>query len=160
MATQFLLGPQPALRPVFLFGRLPGETKREGFPAVLGAAAATVTARAEIRNPRQQIALLLSEIGKRLGCKRDLPLSRPALAKALGVSLVRVKRTVALLCLSGVLDCDGDSIRVLDWRKLSGAARFDPGELGLAEEADFEIAAEDEVRDQFLTASGDPACFV
>jgi hypothetical protein len=111
---------------------------------------------------------LLCELGYQLARLRvdrddDLPLSRMEIANALGVSLCRVKRTLALLSLSQVIVADERKIRVLDWRRLSGVAGFDRARLALKDE-DYEsvliTSKEDRIRSHDITASGDPACFV
>ncbi len=94
---------------------------------------------------------------------RDQALSVPRLelADALGTSLCRVKRTLALFSLSGVVSADARTIRVLDWRRLSSAGGYDATRLGLPDEQDDSfagVAAEPE--NTFVTAAGDPACFV
>ena len=161
MATQFahpLFSFRPAAPP-FAASR---ETAVDPvFAAALRKAVAAERVAGQVRNPRQRIALLLCELGKALGCSGDFPLSRAALAAALGISLVRVKRTLALLCLSGVLSCEDDRIEVLDWRKLSGAARVDPAELGMDtdEEEERPLFFRHEASTHVLTASGEPACF-
>ena len=130
-----------------------------GFEAALAAAVRAERAFAA-RTPCQRVSRLLCELGKSLGCEADLPLSRAVIGKALDLSLVRVKRTLGLLCLSGVLEMRGEGIRVLDWRKLCGAARLDPATLDLANEdeiAPCTNAADEPYR---TTAAGDPACFV
>ena len=163
MATQFVRTAKPVAPVPFLLGQgTRGSKPARDFAGALKAAAAAVASKGDARNPRLRIALLLCELGKALGCRRELPLSRTALANALGISLVRVKRTLALLSLSGVIETDGETIEVLDWRKLGAAARFDPSALGLddEEEEDMLVRQESKVEQHFLTASGDPACFV
>jgi hypothetical protein len=85
------------------------------------------------------------------------------IADALGVSLCRVKRTLALLSLSQVVAVEDRQIRVLDWRRLCGVGGYDRARLGLQDE-DYEaalITKDEHPRPSFnVTASGDPACFV
>ena len=160
MATQFAqnLAPSP---PVPFMLRTPREPKPvSSFEAALRTAVAAERLRGDIRNPRQRIANFLCELGKAYDCRRLLPLSRGELAGLLGISLVRVKRTLALLCLSGVIAADGDTITVLDWRKLSGAARFDAASLGLGDEEDDASCGSSDDEAHPFTASGEPACFV
>lgn len=116
------------------------------------------------RNTRSRLAWLLCELGFQLGRRnigrdQDLPVPRIQLAEALGTSLCRVKRTLALLGLSGIIAADARTIRVLDWRKLTSLAGYDPArlELGLEEEP---LAPPPLLPPQAFTASGDPACFV
>jgi hypothetical protein len=162
MATQFApTFTSPAPLPFLLRKRAPAKTG--GFAAAIETAIAAERAEAEGRKSCQRIARFLCELGKAYGCRKDLPLSRGAIAAALKISLVRVKRTLGLLSLSGVLRSTGDTITILDWRKLGGVAHFDPSGLGLADDEDEELICsepidEDEVR--IFTASGDPACFV
>jgi hypothetical protein len=120
------------------------------------------------RNTRGRVAYLLCELGHQLARLRvdrngDLPLSRMQIADALGVSLCRVKRTLALLSLSQVVAVEDRQIRVLDWRRLRGVGGYDRARLGLQDE-DYEaalITRDEHPRPSFnVTASGDPACFV
>jgi hypothetical protein len=132
--------------------------------------AATAAERADDtrRNTRGRIAYLLCEFGYQLarrGIDREgkLPLTRTDIADALGVSLCRVKRTLALLSLSQVIENDGRNILVTDWRRLCSVACYQSGRLELAQEEapDFAPAvAEADERPRFLTAAGDQACFV
>lgn len=160
MATQFAHTLSPAPLP-FLLGKKVSVRPGVSFTEAVNAAAAAERAGKGLRKPCQRIAVFLCELGKVLDCRADLPLSRARVADILGISLVRVKRSFGLLSLSGVILDRGDAVRVVDWRKLSGVARIDPQALNLAEAEEFEMPAAndaDEVR--FLTASGDPACFV
>lgn len=161
MATQFAPTLQPSAPVPFLLGGARDGARRASLPKAVKSAVAAVNARGELGNPRQQVALFLWELSKACGGTSDFPLSRAALADALHLSLVRVKRTLALLSLSGIISCDSEQIKVLNWRKLSGAAGLDPAALHLEDaDEDEERAAwaDDEV--QFFTASGEPACFV
>ena len=164
MATQFACGFTPSVPAPFLLGQPRRETVHAGFEAAVKAAVAAERARGGARNPRQRISLFLCELGKAYGCRSDFPLSRSTLASALGISLVRVKRTLALLSLSGVISSDGSTITVLDWRKLSAAAHFDVSTLNVRldddETAHTLSSHEDDEQDHFLTACGEPACFV
>ena len=164
MATQFARGSTPSVPAPFLLGHPGRETVRPSFAAAVEAAVAAERARAGTRNPRQRIALFLCELSKACGCRSDFPLSRSSLANALGISLVRVKRTLALFSLSGVISTDGSTITVLDWRKLSGAAHFDLSALNVSpddEETRLIVSSDKEDEpDNFLTACGEPACFV
>ena len=164
MATQFARGFTSSAPVPFLLGHSTRDTVRPSFEAAVKAAVAAELALGGARNPRQRIALFLCELGKADGCRSEYPLSRPTLASLLGISLVRVKRTLALLSLSGVISSDGSTITVLDWRKLSAAAHFDVSTLNvrLNDEETGRIASlnEDDEQDHFLTACGEPACFV
>ncbi len=137
-------------------------TVRTALSAAFAAERAVDTGR---RNTRARLAYLLCELGYQLGRRnvdrdQDLPVPRLELAHALGTSLCRVKRTLALFCLSGVITADARTIRILDWRRLSSVAAYDPARLGLAPEEFDEPAQTEEGSDNFLTAAGDPACFV
>lgn len=136
---------------------------------VRGALAAAIAAERAVdsdrRNTRARLAYLLCELGFQLGRRgvdrsQELPIPRVELANALGTSLCRVKRTLALMALSSVIKTDGRTFRVTDWRRLAGIACYDPARLGLAPEDEEELVAEREGTIQQLTASGDPACFV
>ena len=161
MATQFVRGFAPSAPVPFLLGQPRQEAVRPSFGAAVKAAAAAERARGGARNPRQRIALFLCELGKAAGGRSEFPLSRSSLASALGISLIRVKRTLALLSLSGVISTDGSTIIVSDWRKLSGAAHFDLSGLNVSlDDEDALSCDEDAEQDHLLTACGEPACFV
>ncbi len=164
MATQFARGFSPSAPVPFLLAQPRQEAVGPSLAAALKSAAAAERARGGTRNPRQRIALFLCELGKAHGCRSEFPLSRASLASALGISLVRVKRTLALLSLSGVVSTDGSTIAVLDWRKLSGAAHFDVSALNVSLDDDetglIVSSGQDDEQDHFLTACGEPACFV
>ena len=168
MATQYAAVPASVLALPFLLSRSrSGDldwTVRTALSSAIAAERAVDTGR---RNTRARLAYLLCELGFQLDCRgtgkdQELPIPRLELASALGTSLCRVKRTIALFCLSGVIAADARTIRVLDWRRLSSVAGYDPGRLGLArEEWEEESAAgEDDAPSNLLTAAGDPACFV
>jgi hypothetical protein len=153
----------------FLFARPQADDRDWSVRTALAAALAAERADQDSRrNTRGRVAYLLCELGYQLARLRvdrddDLPLSRMEIANALGVSLCRVKRTLALLSLSQVIVADERKIRVLDWRRLSGVAGFDRARLALKDE-DYEsvliTSKEDRIRSHDITASGDPACFV
>ena len=92
--------------------------------------------------------------------------SSAELARRLGLGLSRVKRILGLLNLSGVIRADEETVRVLDWQRLSDAAAYDSTRLGRSGERETEedliVAAAPEQEDAVpqLTAAGDPACFV
>ncbi len=169
MATQYSSVPASVVALPFLLAR-----SRSGDLewSVRGALAAAIAAERAVdtgrRNSRARLAYLLCELGYQLGRRgvdrdQELPIPRVELANALGTSLCRVKRTLALLSLSGIIETDGRTMRVLDWRRLSGVAAYDPARLELPAEEDFDalIVADASDRESNLTtASGDPACFV
>lgn len=162
MATQFAATLNvPAATPFLFRGSAPEKTGRN-FAEAMRAAVAADRAQGGGRKSCQRIAYFLCELGKVYGCRSDLPLSRAAIVSALGISLVRVKRTLGLLSLSGVLTSRADSLTILDWRKLGGVARFDRSSLDLAEddEEDLICSAPAALEGNFTTASGEPACFV
>ena len=137
------------------------------FNAALQAARAAEEAVCEPRNSRRRFAYLLCEFAAQLGRRTSdpsiaLPLSRSDLAHALGISLCRVKRITALLSLSQVASCDGETITVLDWRRLCAIAGYDERRLGRElpeEDEEFAIDAPEEEPDHLHTAAGDPAFF-
>jgi hypothetical protein len=153
----------------FLFARPQANDSDWNFRTALSAALAAERAGNEgCRNTRGRLAYLLCELGYQLGRRRldrdgEMALSRIELADALGISLCRVKRTLALLSLSQVIATDGRYLRVLDWRRLCGVAGFDRARLELKEE-DYEgaliIRGDNQRLTNDLTAAGDPACFV
>ena len=141
------------------------------FQAALAAAAAAEQADTEKRSTLRRVAWLLCELGcqyARRSGNRDaaFPLPRAELARRLGLGLSRVKRILALLGLSGVIRADEETVRVLDWQRLSDAAAYDAKRLGRSGERETEedmiFAAVPEQEDAApqLTAAGDPACFV
>ncbi len=118
------------------------------------------------RNTRARLAWLLCELGYQLSCRsvdkdQDLAIPRLELADALGTSLCRVKRALALFTLSGVIRADARTVCILDWRRLSAVAGYDKRRLGLTveelDEAPLTIVSPSA---NLLTAAGDPACFV
>jgi hypothetical protein len=152
----------------FLFVRSQADDEEWRVRSALATAAAAERADDTRRNTRGRLSYLLCELGFQLGRHggdRDggLPLPRGELARTLGVSLFKVKRTLALLTLSRVIAIEGDEMRILDWARLSAMAHYDPLRLDvvLDEEEAVSLAstAEDETPPQ-LTAAGDQACFV
>jgi hypothetical protein len=157
MATQ--LAQTHAFSPPAFLVRDP--VRRHGSFAAALEAAVRAERMAGLQTACQRVARLLCELGKSLGCESRLPVARAALASALGIGLVRIKRTLGLLSLSGVIEVNADSIEVLDWRKLCGAAHVDPAALNLsANEDEWPSLVEISDDRHRLTASGDPACFV
>lgn len=158
----------PAGVPPFLLTKSQGRGRDSVFEDALQAALAAERADGAQPHVRGRIAYLLCGLGVELTRRRaerdgDLPLSRTRLAAALGTNLCRVKRTLAMLALSGVIETDGQSIRVLDWPRLASIANYDLDRLELsAEEMDGEtvlIIGEKAVTNT-CTVAGDPACFV
>lgn len=152
----------------FLFVRNQADDEEWRVRSALATAAAAERADDSRRNTRGRLAYLLCELGFQLGRRggdRDgaLPLPRQELANTLGVSLFKVKRTLALLVLSRVISTSGDEMRILDWARLSSVAHYDPARLDVrVDEEDFEpgsAGADEEALPQ-LTAAGDQACFV
>ena len=145
--------------------------QRDFIEALNAAVVAEAKGNVERRHERCRIAHLLCELTCSLlrmeaidDKSAELPVARGELAGLLGISLVRVKRALALLALSQVVRTDGQTIRVIDWQRLCSVAGFDPARLGIDASADDEmltIVGDDEQSSaNFVTASGDPACFV
>jgi hypothetical protein len=170
MATQFAPPPVPAsvAAPPFLLARPQADDMGWNCRSALLAAAAAERADDTPRNTRGRIAYLLCEFGFQLARRRidagaALPLTRVDIADALGISLCRVKRTLALLSLSSVLECNGATMRITDWPRLCSVASYAASRLALKEdeeELDLACVAEEEGQPQILTRSGEPACFV
>jgi len=157
------LPPSIAVLP-FLFMPSRKDDRDWDFNAALASAIAAERAVGEQRNTRRRLAYLLAELGAQYGRRvgdfsQAVPLSRSELARALGVSLCRVKRILALLALSQVIESDGASVRIVDWRRLCSMGGYDIGRLGF-ELPEEEIAGAQEAEPaSSLTAGGDPACF-
>lgn len=166
MATQIACLPPSVATLPFLFARPQVDDAGWNYCLALLAAAAAERADDVRRNTRGRIAYLLCEFGFQLA-RRDMdlgaafPLDRTDIAGALGVTLCRVKRTLALLSLSGVLETDGCSMRVLDWGRLCSLAAYAPARLELRQDEDeLDMVEPEEEQPQLVTKSGDPACFV
>ncbi len=158
-----------ARAPFLLSGRSETSFNADFADAVKAAIIAEARATRTRAPERCRIATFLCELAAQLermrpGYDRSAPMavSRGDLAGMLGISLVRVKRVMGLLTLSGVAATDGKSVRVLDWRRLCGIARFDSKRFGMdpAEPAEVRADEEEETNATALTAAGDPACFV
>lgn len=90
------------------------------------------------RSVRGQLAHLLCEVWSRLeivdlvdGYTFQLPLSQTDLSDAMGLSLVHVNRTIQALKREGLVDWNGQIVRILNWTKLQQLAEFDPAYLQL-----------------------------
>jgi hypothetical protein len=168
MATQIASLPPSVAALPFLFARPQVDDAGWNYRAALLAATAAERADDTRRNTRGRIAYLLCELGFQLARRRidtdaALPLTRNDIADALGVSLCKVKRTLALLSLSQVIECDAATLRVLDWPRLCSVATYEASRLELRQEDDeFDLvsAVQDEEQPQLVTRAGDPACFV
>jgi CRP-like cAMP-binding protein len=169
MATQYAAVPASVLALPFLLARSQngdlGWTVRTALSSAIAAERAVDTGR---RNTRARLAYLLCELGYQLDRRgadknQELPIPRAELASALGTSLCKVKRTLALYLLSGVLSADARTIRVLDWRRLCSVAGYYPARLGLSAD-DWDDGLSDGLAEEApasrMTAAGDPACFV
>lgn len=139
--------------------------------SALAAAAAGERADETRRNTRGRVAFALCELGYQLTRRgvdlgAELPIGRVDIARALDISLCRVKRTFALLSLSEIMQSDGQRLRIVDWNRLCGMAGYDPRRLELAQQdEDSEALLIDDHRveedEPFRkTAAGDQACFV
>ena len=164
------LPPSVAVLPFLFMGPQTRDPEWD-FQAALAAAAAAEQADIEKRNTLRRVAWLLCELGcqyARRSGDRDaaFPLPRTELARRLGLGLSRVKRILGLLNLSGVIRADEETVRVIDWQRLSDAAAYDAKRLGRSGERETEedlivaTATEGENGPTQLTAAGDPACFV
>lgn len=154
------IAPSPALPPSAL--GFASEPKRDLAKALQAARASARTMHP--RNCLRRLAYLLCEVSctaDEVRKNRDrLPLTRERLSEALGISLSKVKRILALLSLSQVIRCEDRAIRVLDWRRLSTTAGFDRDRMGYADDGDeFEAPPCQAPQPQLLTRSGDPAFF-
>jgi hypothetical protein len=166
MATRFAAVPPSVLALPFLLARSQGDDLGWNVRAALSAAIAAERAvDSERRNTRTRLAYLLCELGYQLarrGVDRDqsLPIPRMQLAEALGVSLCRLKRTLALFSLSRVISADAGTVRILDWHRLASVGGYDPVRLELTPEEIEIVSPEREALSTRLTAAGDQACFV
>jgi hypothetical protein len=153
----------------FLLARAEADEAECSHRCALLAAAAAERAESRRRNSRGRVAWLLCEFGFQLmrgGINLDGPfaLARADIADALGLSLCRVKRALAMLSLSRVVETDGRTMRILDWRRLCSIACYEARRLDLrGDDDDFGddfAPAGEEMQPQHLTAAGDQACFV
>ena len=169
MATRLASVPSSVMALPFLLARARADDLEWTVRTAMSAAIAAERAMdARPRNTRSRLAYLLCELGFQLtrrGIDPNvlLPIPRVGLAEALGTSLCRVKRTLALLHLSGVIDTDCSTMRVTDWRRLAGLGGYDVARLGLSsldDEPDFAPADEAPPARSDRTVAGDPACFV
>lgn len=60
-----------------------------------------------------------------------LPMNQNELGDAMGLSLVHVNRTLQELRREGLIEWQGDQVRILDWARLRKVAEFDPTYLNL-----------------------------
>lgn len=164
----------PAAKPIpsfiaalpFLFARPQEDDLGWVCRSALAAAAAAERADDVRRNTRGRIAWVLCELGYQLARRgldagSELPIARADIARALEVTLCRVKRTLALLHLSQVIESDGQCIRIADWHRLCAVAGYDPRRLELGEREDeLPGPTASETEPTGLTAAGDQACFV
>lgn len=161
--------PPPGAVPFLLGEKAPSSD----FAAALEAAALAEKVSQDVRrNTRCRLSYLLCELANQLrqqtgtfDADGELPLSRYDLAEVLGVSLCKVKRVLALLCLSGVVTTDGRTVQVLDWRRLCSIAHIDPSRLGLKQDEDDEkvvvsLFGREKTEQNLVTSNGEPACFV
>jgi hypothetical protein len=167
MASQFAVNSVPSFIAAlpFLFARPQADDLGWTCRSALAAAVAAERADDTRRNTRGRIAYVLCELGYQLGRRgadrdAELPIARVEIARALGVSLCRLKRTFALLALSQVIEGDGQRIRVTDWHRLARLGGYDPRRLQLnVQEDEAEVVPESDEAPR-LTVAGDQACFV
>ncbi len=137
------------------------------FNAALAAAVAADGARDERASTRRRVAGLLCELARQYARRcgdpaQPVPVSRQALARALGVSLTKVKRVLALLALSDAIESDCESVRILDWRRLAALGGDGGRPPGRGTEEDDAPRAPASKRDEtahLFTAPGEPAFF-
>jgi hypothetical protein len=141
--------------------------------SVRRAIAATRAAGLPERDARRCICRFLCQIAAEpaFDFTAPLPLTRADVAAALGISLVRVKRALALLSLTGVVTEENGALRVLDWPRLCSAAAFAPAALGFSFDEAAVDAADDagstpffgtegsDAEAHLITAAGDQAYF-
>lgn len=149
----------------FLLARPQADDSGWNVRSALLAATAAERANETRRNTRGRIAYLLCEFGFQLSRRGvdqtcEMPLTRSDIADALGVSLCRVKRTLALLSLSQVVECTASGVRVLDWNRLCSVGCYQPRRLELRQDDEEFASPPIDVEPQLLTRAGDQACFV
>jgi CRP-like cAMP-binding protein len=64
----------------------------------------------------------------------EFPLTQPAMADALGMSLVQVSRSLKALRREGLLAWRARTVQIPDWERLAAFASFDPAYLSLRRE--------------------------
>jgi hypothetical protein len=166
MATQFARLPSSVAALPFLLARPQKDDFEWTCKVALKAAIAAEQADDVRRTLRGRVAYLICEYAFQLARRRvnpsvPLALGRCDIAEALEVGLNRVKRTLALLTLSGIIEVGDEGMRVLDWSKLCACAAYVPSRLDLEEEEEvLSSGSEEEAQPQLLTKAGDPACFV
>jgi CRP-like cAMP-binding protein len=64
----------------------------------------------------------------------EFPLTQPAMADALGMSLVQVSRSLKALRREGLLGWRARTVQIPDWERLAAFASFDPAYLSLRRE--------------------------
>lgn len=149
-------------------GHVATQQVRPSSPFLLGSLVRSDAPVARLK-PHQAIARwICAEVRNSVAADAALEFDRKQIAEALGFRLVRVKRSLALLSLSGVIECRADKVVVLDWVRLCAVARIEPAELGIRPveqmEAETLLVVKIEEEDPALvpvkTAAGEPACFV
>lgn len=94
------------------------------------------------RGARAKLAHLLCELTSRYravglaNAEIPLPLTQAQIGEALGLTGVHVNRMIRALREDGLLQVEGNMLRVLDWTGLCDAGEFDPGYLHLRREVD------------------------
>ena len=136
----------------------------------LASASAALAGDTERRDSRSRICFLLAELAVQFGRRTadqtaPIPVSRTQLARAAGTTLTRVKRIVAFLGLSRVIEQTPDGIRITDWERLCSLACYDRSWTGIPEPEESElleiITQQPELPEpRASTRAGDPASFV
>lgn len=78
-----------------------------------------------------ELYLRLQAVGQTGDLTFDLPLTQATLGDALGLSTVHVSRLISELRAEGVIHWSNGQIDILDWRRLTEIAEFDPTYLRL-----------------------------
>ncbi|MEH6665966.1 MAG: Crp/Fnr family transcriptional regulator [Brevundimonas sp.] len=80
-----------------------------------------------------ELDVRLAVVGQSENHRFQLPLTQSELGDAMGLSAVHVNRLLADLRREGLLQWQGQRVRILDWERLVDLAEFEPGYLQLAQ---------------------------